>query len=27
VSLKDMESGEQKTVEADTVMHHIRAGL
>ena len=27
VSLKDMESGEQKTVEADTVMHHIRSGL
>jgi histidyl-tRNA synthetase len=26
VSLKDMESGEQKTVEADTVMHHIRGG-
>jgi histidyl-tRNA synthetase len=25
-SLKDMESGEQKTVEADTVMHHIRGG-
>jgi histidyl-tRNA synthetase len=25
-ALKDMESGEQKTVEADTVMHHIRAG-
>jgi histidyl-tRNA synthetase len=25
-SLKDMESGEQKTVEADTVMHHIRSG-
>ena len=23
-SLKDMESGEQKTVEPDTVMHHIR---
>jgi histidyl-tRNA synthetase len=27
VSLKDMESGEQKIVEADTVMHHIRGGL
>jgi histidyl-tRNA synthetase len=27
VSLKDMESGEQKTVEADTVMHHIRGSL
>jgi histidyl-tRNA synthetase len=26
VALKDMESGEQKTVEADTVMHHIRGG-
>jgi histidyl-tRNA synthetase len=26
-SLKDMESGEQKTVEPDTVMHHIRGGL
>jgi histidyl-tRNA synthetase len=27
-SLKDMETGEQKTVEADTVMHHIsRVGL
>ena len=25
-SLKDMESGEQKTVEPDTVMHHIRSG-
>ena len=25
-ALKDMESGEQKTVEADTVMHHIRSG-
>jgi histidyl-tRNA synthetase len=25
-ALKDMESGEQKTVEAGTVMHHIRAG-
>jgi histidyl-tRNA synthetase len=25
-SLKDMESGEQKTVEPDTVMHHIRTG-
>jgi histidyl-tRNA synthetase len=25
-SLKDMETGEQKTVEADTVMHHIRGG-
>jgi len=25
-SLKDMESGEQKTVEPDTVMHHIRGG-
>ena len=25
-ALKDMESGEQKTVEADTVMHHIRGG-
>jgi histidyl-tRNA synthetase len=27
VALKDMESGEQKTVEADTVMHHIRGSL
>ena len=26
VALKDMQSGEQRTVEADTVMHHIRAG-
>src|SRR6185503_12068656 len=26
-SLKDMETGEQKTVEPDTVMHHIRGGL
>ena len=26
VRLKDMDSGEQRTVEADTVMHHIRAG-
>jgi histidyl-tRNA synthetase len=26
-SLKDMGSGEQKTVEPDTVMHHIRGGL
>jgi histidyl-tRNA synthetase len=26
-ALKDMESGEQKTVEADTVMHHIRGVL
>jgi histidyl-tRNA synthetase len=26
VALKDMQSGEQQTVEADTVMHHIRAG-
>ena len=26
-SLKDMESGEQKTVEAGTVMHHIRGPL
>ena len=26
-SLKDMQSGEQKTVEPDTVMHHIRGGL
>jgi histidyl-tRNA synthetase len=26
-ALKDMETGEQKTVEADTVMHHIRSGL
>jgi len=25
-ALKDMESGEQKTVELDTVMHHIRGG-
>jgi hypothetical protein len=24
VALKDMESGEQQTVEAQTVMHHIR---
>jgi histidyl-tRNA synthetase len=27
VALRDMESGDQKTVEADTVMHHIRSGL
>jgi histidyl-tRNA synthetase len=27
VSLKDMESGDQKTVEAETVMHHIRGRL
>jgi histidyl-tRNA synthetase len=27
VSLKDMESGEQKIVEAETVMHHIRGAL
>lgn len=27
VALKDMESGEQKTVEAGTVMHHIRQGV
>jgi histidyl-tRNA synthetase len=27
VSLRDMESGEQKTVEAETVMHHIRGAL
>jgi histidyl-tRNA synthetase len=26
-SLKDMESGDQKTVEPGTVMHHIRGGL
>jgi histidyl-tRNA synthetase len=26
VALKDMESGTQETVEADTVMHHIRGG-
>jgi histidyl-tRNA synthetase len=26
-ALKDMESGEQKTVETETVMHHIRGGL
>ena len=26
VGLKDMESGEQKTVTIDTVMHHIRGG-
>jgi histidyl-tRNA synthetase len=26
-ALKDMETGEQKTVETDTVMHHIRSGL
>jgi histidyl-tRNA synthetase len=26
-SLKDMESGEQKTVEAGTVMHHLRPAL
>jgi histidyl-tRNA synthetase len=26
-SLKDMQSGDQKTVEPDTVMHHIRGGL
>ena len=27
-SLRDMETGEQQTVEADTVMHHIaKAGL
>jgi histidyl-tRNA synthetase len=25
--LKDMETGEQKTVEPDTVMHHMRSGL
>jgi histidyl-tRNA synthetase len=27
VALKDMESGEQKTVELETVMHHIRGGV
>ncbi len=27
VALKNMESGEQRTVEADTVMHHIRHGI
>jgi histidyl-tRNA synthetase len=27
VSLKDMESGDQKTVEAGTVMHHIRGSM
>ena len=27
VALKDMESGEQKTVEPDTVMHHMTVGL
>jgi histidyl-tRNA synthetase len=26
-ALKDMETGEQKTVETDTVMHHMRTGL
>ncbi|HVL96802.1 MAG TPA: histidine--tRNA ligase [Solirubrobacteraceae bacterium] len=26
VTLKDMQAGEQQTVELDTVMHHIRAG-
>jgi histidyl-tRNA synthetase len=26
-SLKDMETGDQKTVEPETVMHHIRGGL
>ena len=26
-SLKDMQTGEQRTVEPDTVMHHIRSGL
>ena len=26
-SLKDMETGEQRTVEPDTVMHHIRGQL
>ena len=26
-ALKDMENGEQKTVETETVMHHIRGGL
>jgi histidyl-tRNA synthetase len=26
-SLKDMETGEQRTVEPDTVMHHMRSGL
>jgi histidyl-tRNA synthetase len=26
-ALKDMETGEQKTVEADTVMHHITRGM
>jgi histidyl-tRNA synthetase len=26
-ALKDMETGEQKTVETETVMHHIRGGL
>jgi histidyl-tRNA synthetase len=27
VSIKDMETGEQTTVEPDTVMHHIRGGI
>jgi len=27
VALKDLESGEQRTVEAQTVLHHIRAGF
>jgi histidyl-tRNA synthetase len=27
VALKNMESGEQKTVEPSTVIHHIRQGL
>jgi histidyl-tRNA synthetase len=27
ISLKDMESGEQRVVEPDTVMHHIRQGI
>jgi histidyl-tRNA synthetase len=27
ISLKDMESGEQKVVDPDTVMHHIRQGI
>jgi histidyl-tRNA synthetase len=26
-ALKDMESGEQKTVETETVMHHIRGAM
>jgi histidyl-tRNA synthetase len=26
-SLKDMDSGEQRTIPSDTVMHHIRQGL